>query len=78
MRRHRPKPLASLLRNSWDEYVMSAFREALRSGGHGEWIVETFTASGEVTLRKVEERTIDARLVTPAAGDDRIVLKAAA
>ena len=57
---------------------MSAFREALKSGGHGEWIIEAFTASGEVTLRKVEERTIDVRLVTRAEVDDSIVLTAAA
>ena len=57
---------------------MSAFREALKSGGHGEWIVETFTASGEVTLRKVEERKVDVRLVTRAEVGDSIVLTAAA
>lgn len=57
---------------------MSAFREALKSGGHGEWIIETFTASGEVTLRKVEERKIDLRLVPRAEVDDSIVLKAVA
>lgn len=57
---------------------MSAFREALKSGGHGEWIIEAFTASGEVTLRKVEELTTDVRLVTRAKVDDSIVLTAAA
>jgi len=56
---------------------MSAFREALKSGGHGEWIIEAFTASGEVTLRRVEERT-DVRSVTRAEVDDSIVLTAAA
>ena len=57
---------------------MSAFREALKSGGHGEWIIETFTASGEVSLRKVDERRIDLRLVPRAEVDDSIVLKAVA
>jgi hypothetical protein len=57
---------------------MSAFREALKSGGHGEWIIETSTASGEVTLRKVDERRIDVRVEAPAAVDDRIDLKSAA
>lgn len=57
---------------------MSAFREALKSGGHGEWIIETFTASGEVSLRQVEERRIDLRLVPRAELDDSIVLKTAA
>jgi hypothetical protein len=57
---------------------MSAFREALKSAGHGEWIIEAFTTSGEVTLRKIDERKIAVRLVTRAEVDDSIASRAAA
>jgi hypothetical protein len=56
---------------------MSAFREALQSGGHGEWIVEASTASGEVRLRKVQERKSDVRLEIAADAEDTLVLQAA-
>jgi hypothetical protein len=56
---------------------MSAFREALQSGGHGEWIVETFTAAGDVRLRKVDERKVDPRLAVPEEAEHRVLLQAA-
>ena len=56
---------------------MSAFREALKSGGHGEWRIE-FTASGEVSLRKIEEPKSDVRSVTPAEVEDSIAMQTAA
>jgi hypothetical protein len=36
---------------------MSPFREALKAAGHGEWVIEMISASGEVRLRKINERT---------------------
>ena len=58
--------------------TMSAFREALKSGGHGEWIIETLSASGEVRLRKVEDRRlVDLRFVMAEEAEDRVLLRAA-
>ena len=34
---------------------MSPFREALKAAGHGEWVIEMISASGEVRLRKINE-----------------------
>ena len=56
---------------------MSPFREALKAAGHGEWVIET-TASGEVRLRKINERTLEVHLAILASTEDGIVLKAAA
>jgi len=56
---------------------MSAFREALKAGGHGEWIIETGSPSGEVRLRKVNERAADAEFVIAAPTPDGISPKEA-
>ena len=57
---------------------MSPFREALKAAGHGEWVIETISASGEVRLRKITERALEIHLAIPASTADSIVLKAAA
>jgi hypothetical protein len=57
---------------------MSPFREALKAAGHGEWVIETISASGEVRLRKINERALEVHLAVPASTEDGIVLKAAA
>ena len=56
---------------------MSPFREALKAAGHGEWVIEMISASGEVRLRKMNERALEVQLAIPAS-EDGIVLKAAA
>ena len=57
---------------------MSPFREALKAAGHGEWVIETISASGEVRLRKINGRALEVHLAIPASTEDDIVLKAAA
>lgn len=57
---------------------MSAFREALKAAGHGEWVIEVIPASGEVRLRKINERTPKGHLPIAPSTEDGIVLKAAA
>ena len=56
---------------------MSPFREALKAAGHGEWVIETISASGEVRLRKINERALEVHLAILASTEDG-VLKAAA
>jgi hypothetical protein len=57
---------------------MSAFREALLALGHGEWIVDSFSPSGVVRLRRVNhERGADPPSVITSS-KDLIPLKAAA
>jgi hypothetical protein len=41
---------------------MSPFREALKAAGHGEWIIEMISESGEVRLRKINERALEVHL----------------
>jgi hypothetical protein len=41
---------------------MSPFREALKAAGHGEWVIEMISASGEVRLRKINERALEVHL----------------
>ena len=41
---------------------MSPFREALRAAGHGEWVIEMISASGEVRLRKINEGALEVQL----------------
>ena len=41
---------------------MSPFREALKAAGHGEWVIEMISASGEVRLRKINERALGGHL----------------
>ena len=57
---------------------MSPFREALKAAGHGEWVIETISASGEVRLRKINEPALEIHLAIPASTEDGIVLQAAA
>jgi hypothetical protein len=65
---------------------MSPFREALKAAGHGEWVIETISASGEVRLRKVDECALEAHLaIAPSvhlaiapSTEDAIVVSAAA
>jgi hypothetical protein len=59
---------------------MSPFREALKAAGHGEWVIEMISASGEVRLRKINERELEVHLaiVIVPSTEDGIVLKAAA
>jgi hypothetical protein len=57
---------------------MSPFREALKATGHGEWVIETISASGEVRLRKINERTPEVHLESVASREEGIVLEAAA
>jgi hypothetical protein len=49
---------------------MSPFREALKAAGHGEWVIEMISASGEVRLRKINERA-PTRLTTAPTHHDR-------
>jgi hypothetical protein len=57
---------------------MSPFREALKAAGHGEWVVEMILASGEVRLRKINERAPDVHLAIAPSTEDGIILTAAA
>jgi hypothetical protein len=59
---------------------MSPFREALKAAGHGEWVIEMISASGEVRLRKINERELEVHtaIVIVPSTEDGIVLKAAA
>ena len=57
---------------------MSPFREALKAAGHGEWVIETISASGEVRLRKINDRAPDVQLAVAPLTLDDIVLKAVA
>ena len=57
---------------------MSPFREALKATGHGEWVIEMISASGEVALRKIYERALEVHLAIAPSTEDGIVLKAAA
>ena len=41
---------------------MSPFREALKAAGHGEWVIEMISASGEVRLRKINEWALEVPL----------------
>ena len=45
---------------------MSPFREALKAAGHGEWVIEMISASGEVRLRKINERALEVHLAIPS------------
>jgi hypothetical protein len=65
---------------------MSPFREALKAAGHGEWVIEMISASGEVRLRKINECALEVHLalapsvhlaIAPST-EDGIVLTAAA
>jgi hypothetical protein len=57
---------------------MSPFREALKAAGHGEWVIDAISASGEVRLRKINERALEVDLAIPPSTRDSIALKAAA
>ena len=57
---------------------MSPFREALKAAGHGEWVIEMISASGEVRLRKINERALEVHLAIAPSTEDGIVLQAAA
>jgi hypothetical protein len=65
---------------------MSPFREALKVAGHGEWIVDAISTSGDVSLRKIKERGLEVRLpigpsevrLAIAPFEDGIAIKAAA
>ena len=57
---------------------MSPFREALKATGQGEWVIESISASGEVHLRKISERTLEVYLTIARLAKDGIVVKAAA
>ena len=56
---------------------MSPFREALKAAGHGEWVIEIISASGEVRLRKINECAPVVYLPIAPSTEDGIVLKAA-
>jgi hypothetical protein len=56
---------------------MSPFREALKAADHGEWVIEMISASGDVRLRKINERALEVYLAI-ASTQDGIILKAAA
>lgn len=55
---------------------MSPFREALKAAGYGEWVIERISASGDVRLRKINERALE--VGDSSSTEDGIVLKAAA
>jgi hypothetical protein len=58
---------------------MSPFREALKAAGHGEWVIEMISASGEVRLRKINERALEVHAaIALSTTEDGIVLRAAA
>jgi hypothetical protein len=57
---------------------MSPFREALKAAGHGEWVIEMISPSGEVRLRRINERTLEVHLDIAPSTEDGTVLKAAA
>jgi hypothetical protein len=57
---------------------MSPFREALKAAGHGEWVIEMISDSGEVRLRKINERTPEVHSAIAPSTEDGVVLKVAA
>jgi hypothetical protein len=55
---------------------MSPFRDALKAAGHGEWVIETIPASGEVRLRKINDRALEVHVAIAPSTEDGTVLKA--